>query len=81
MKMKLTKNSEKTLMNWHTGCGHAFVSDGSGKGLVRMDIGFIKKGDVYSITIGRRKAIFLTEEQIKIVGDFFMDDDPEGGER
>jgi hypothetical protein len=71
--MKLTKKCEKTLMGWHAGSGHVFVSDGSGTGLVRTDIGFVKKGDAFSLWIGNRKAIKLTPEQIKVIGDFFME--------
>lgn len=72
--MKLTKSSEKALMDRHTGSGHVFISDGSGKGLKRTDIGFVKKGDVYLIWMGNREAISLTPEQVKVIGDFFIDD-------
>ena len=71
--MKLTKDSEKDLMGWHTGCGHVFISDGSGQGFVRTDMGFLKRGDVFWMWIGKRKAIKLTPEQINVIGDFFVE--------
>jgi len=72
--MELIKSSEKVLMNFHSGCGHVFISDGSGQALVHTDIGFIKNDKGYFIWIGTRKAIKLTDEQVNVIGNFFLEE-------
>ena len=78
MKIKLTKKSEEKLMGWRAGAGLVFVSDGSGKGMRYSDMNFTKNGNNYFISIGNRKAIKLSDDQVKIIGDFYFMDEEEG---
>jgi len=72
--MELTKASQKEIMNRHTGSGHVFISDGSGKGIVCADIGFVKNDKGYHMSIAKYKPITLTEEQANAIGGFFIDE-------
>lgn len=75
--MKLTTKSEKELLNWHEGCGHCFLSTGE-NGYIHFDMQFRKNlNGNYILSFGNSKSIKLTPEQIKIIGNYAVEEESE----
>ena len=72
--MKLTKKSQKELFGWHAGSGEIFISEGTGNSTKRFDIQFRKNEKGTFLSMGNSKAIKLTEEQIKKIGMFAVEE-------
>ena len=75
MKIKLTKNSEKEIRDWHTGNGRYYISAGDGKTFVSADIGLLKNEKGCYLYLGNSKSVKLTDEQVKILGCYFIEEE------
>ena len=74
MDIKITKKSKDRLKNYHSGSGVMLLSEGNGNSYIYCDLFFRRKGDKYWLGMGNSKMVELTEEQIKILGDYARED-------
>ena len=72
--LKLIKESKKNLYNYHAGCGIAYLSNGTGDEIKMFPMMFFHRKGRYVLAFGNSKAIELTDEQIKEIGNFAVTD-------
>lgn len=73
-KIKLTRASNNELLTWHSGSGKMYLSEGTGGHMKYFDVVFIHNKFGYFLAMGNSKGIKLTDEQIKVIGTYSVDD-------
>lgn len=76
-KLELTAKSKATLYNYHSGCGQAYLSSGTGDEIISFHMTFFHRDGRYVLSFGNRKAIELIPEQIEKIGCFAVSDEEE----